>query len=118
MSYNPTLFEASDWWKASNCGTSPITLHFSRPLIGGRQATVVQVDGKRVKCLIQSENGRTVLEGCGELCYQTHLHWLPIEDLSRTEPVLKLTQGRSIIGPRKGAAKQGYSYRSDRRHVT
>ena len=21
MSYNPTLFEASDWWKASNCGT-------------------------------------------------------------------------------------------------
>ena len=22
MSYNPTLFEASDWWKASNCGTS------------------------------------------------------------------------------------------------
>ena len=32
--YNPTLFEASDWWKGSNCGTSPITLHFSRPLIG------------------------------------------------------------------------------------
>ena len=21
MSYNPTLFEASDWWKANNCGT-------------------------------------------------------------------------------------------------
>ena len=21
MSYNPTLFEASDWWKATNCGT-------------------------------------------------------------------------------------------------
>ena len=25
------------------CGLCPITLHFSRPLIGGRQATVVQV---------------------------------------------------------------------------
>ena len=25
------------------CGLSPITLHFSRPLIGGRQATVVQI---------------------------------------------------------------------------
>ena len=22
ISYNPTLFEASDWWKASNCGTN------------------------------------------------------------------------------------------------
>ena len=22
MSYNPTLLEASDWWKASNCGTN------------------------------------------------------------------------------------------------
>ena len=25
------------------CGLCPITLHFSRPLIGGRQATVVQI---------------------------------------------------------------------------
>ena len=24
MSYNPILFEASDWWKASNCGTKPL----------------------------------------------------------------------------------------------
>ena len=26
------------------CGLCPITLHFSRPLIGGRQATVVQME--------------------------------------------------------------------------
>ena len=28
--------------RLEKCGVSPITLHFSRPLIGGRQATVVQ----------------------------------------------------------------------------
>ena len=29
--------------RPEKCGLCPITLHFSRPLIGGRQATVVQV---------------------------------------------------------------------------
>ena len=29
--------------RLEKCGLSPITLHFSRPLIGGRQATVVQI---------------------------------------------------------------------------
>ena len=29
--------------RLEKCGLCPITLHFSRPLIGGRQATVVQV---------------------------------------------------------------------------
>ena len=29
--------------RPEKCGVCPITLHFSRPLIGGRQATVVQV---------------------------------------------------------------------------
>ena len=28
--------------RLEKCGLCPITLHFSRPLIGGRQATVVQ----------------------------------------------------------------------------
>ena len=28
--------------RLEKCGLSPITLHFSRPLIGGREATVVQ----------------------------------------------------------------------------
>ena len=28
--------------RPEKCGVCPITLHFSRPLIGGRQATVVQ----------------------------------------------------------------------------
>ena len=28
--------------RLEKCGLSPITLHFSRPLIGGRQATVVR----------------------------------------------------------------------------
>ena len=29
--------------RLEKCGLCPITLHFSRPLIGGRQATVVQI---------------------------------------------------------------------------
>ena len=29
--------------RLEKCGLCPITLHFSRPLIGGRQATVVQM---------------------------------------------------------------------------
>ena len=29
--------------RLEKCGVCPITLHFSRPLIGGRQATVVQI---------------------------------------------------------------------------
>ena len=29
--------------RPEKCGLCPITLHFSRPLIGGRQATVVQI---------------------------------------------------------------------------
>ena len=29
--------------RLEKCGLRPITLHFSRPLIGGRQATVVQI---------------------------------------------------------------------------
>ena len=32
--------------RLEKCGLSPITLHFSRPLIGGRQATVVQPPDK------------------------------------------------------------------------
>ena len=37
-----------DWLKGAGHATSPITLHFSRPLIGGRQATVVQKTINRI----------------------------------------------------------------------
>ena len=44
ISYNPTLFEASDWWKASNCGTMSDVAHFARLVIGGKQPTEQNMD--------------------------------------------------------------------------
>ena len=48
-----TLFEACDWLKGAGHATSPITLHFPRPLIGGRASNcgtkyVNATDVKRV----------------------------------------------------------------------
>ena len=52
--------------RLEKCGLCPITLHFSRPLIGGRQATVVQACNKwkaggfgtnvQYSCLISTEH--------------------------------------------------------------
>ena len=39
--------------RPEKCGLCPITLHFSRPLIGGRQATVVQILVIDILCFFQ-----------------------------------------------------------------
>ena len=44
--------------RLERCGLCLITLHFSRPLIGGRQASVVQV--RMSSLLYQTRNGQTV----------------------------------------------------------
>ena len=65
MSYNPTLFEASDWWKAGNCGTDtnitcihvlepPKSLSGDPPWPGGIQACsdILVVQGAATDCTL------------------------------------------------------------------
>ena len=53
--------------RREKCGLCPTTLHFSRPLIGGRQATVVQMNttylGKSTQSLCLSRSGDLPLPG-------------------------------------------------------
>ena len=44
-SHNPILFEASDWWKASTCGTSGNVQRYMTT--ANRTPTVAKVRGKR-----------------------------------------------------------------------
>ena len=74
--------------RLEKCGLCPITLHFSRPLIGGRQATVVQLRIGQSVC-----KSLVVLRAVANCFTTVYYHWAQVLNMFKAwlqSPAIKL----------------------------